>query len=228
MTPSGEPPDSYTVLGEAQEGPVVSPNTTNVAPAGKAARLHGEEVWEIVASPGLPNPSPAARSEGPSLKGGDPTEFPEVPISAEGQVYTWADGDRTRRVRLQPGLTLVGAEETTSEEDIVRRHADGNIVKGETKKGEGQPVFSSESGALMTLPGGVLVILNPEWDRQRVNAFFRSHQIKMNRVSALGLPNAYSIATDPGFPSLNLANTLARQEGVEVSSPNWWTEAVSR
>ena len=27
-----------------------------------------------------------------------------------------------------------------------------------------------------------------------------------------------------GFPSLNVANTLAAQDGVLISSPNWWRE----
>ena len=36
--------------------------------------------------------------------------------------------------------------------------------------------------------------------------------------------NAYFIETEPGFPSLNLANELAGQDGVVLSSPNWQTE----
>lgn len=229
LAPSTEPADSYPVLEEAPKKPGFDTNTTNITPASKEALLQGEEVAEIVASPVLSNTSPAARSEGPLRKGEEPPEFPELPTSAQGQVYTWEDGDRTRQARLQSNLTLVGDQETPSEDTIVRRQVDGHIVRAEPGQGKGQPVFRSESGALMTLPGGVLVVLDPEWDRTRVNTFFQSNQIKMSRVSPLGLlPNAYLIATEPGFPSLNLANTLAKQEGVEVSSPNWWTESVSR
>ena len=40
--------------------------------------------------------------------------------------------------------------------------------------------------------------------------------------------NAFFVETEPGFPSLNLANELAEQEGVLISSPNWRTEVSLR
>ena len=43
-----------------------------------------------------------------------------------------------------------------------------------------------------------------------------------SQVSELDfLDNAFFVQTDPGFPSLELANSLADEEGVLVSSPNW-------
>ena len=81
----------------------------------------------------------------------------------------------------------------------------------------------------MTLPGGVLLILDPEWSRSQTDAFFSGNAIKLDRVSELGfVPNGFFVETKPGFPSLNLANALAEQDGVEVSSPNWWTETVAK
>ena len=81
----------------------------------------------------------------------------------------------------------------------------------------------------MTLPGGVLLVLNEEWTQAQTNSFFADNGIKMDRVSELGhITNGFFITTDPGFPSLNLANELAALDGVEVSSPNWWSEAVTR
>ena len=51
----------------------------------------------------------------------------------------------------------------------------------------------------------------------------------MDRVEKLGfIENGFFIETDPGFPSLDLANALAPQEGVLISSPNWWTEVTVR
>ena len=155
---------------------------------------------------------------------------PQVPPSAQGHVYIWQDGDRTRRATLQEDLTVVGADSTPPKDSIIGNTVDGHIVRGQGDGGvEGQPVFRSESGRLMTLPGGVLVALDPEWDKTRTNAFFRANGIKLSRVSALGsLPNAFFIETGSGFASLNLANALAKQEGVEISSPNWWTEAATK
>ena len=81
----------------------------------------------------------------------------------------------------------------------------------------------------MTLPGGVLLVLDAEWSKAETNAFFASHQIKLNRVSSLDIAaNSFFVETEPGFPSLDLANTLAAQEGVRISSPNWWREHTTK
>ena len=118
-------------------------------------------------------------------------------------VYTWWDGDREMRVRIEP------------DEDPQRYGG-----------GEGEPVFRSDSGGgVMTLPGGVLLALDPTWSSSQVDAFFSKNKIKRNRVSELGfLDNAFFVETEPGFPSLQLANDLAAQEGVIISTPNWASE----
>ena len=78
----------------------------------------------------------------------------------------------------------------------------------------------------MTLPGGVLLSLDPEWDEARVNAFLAANGIARSDVSAHSFAaNGYFVTTAAGFPSLNLANALAGQEGVLISSPNWETAA---
>ena len=77
----------------------------------------------------------------------------------------------------------------------------------------------------MTLPGGVLLLLDQDWRETRVNQFFADNSIALADVSELEwIDNGYFIETAPGFPSLTLANALAGQEGVELSSPNWWQE----
>ena len=44
-------------------------------------------------------------------------------------------------------------------------------------------------------------------------------------MSPLGfLDNAFFVETEPGFPSLDLANDLAEQDGVVISTPNWGME----
>ena len=86
--------------------------------------------------------------------------------------------------------------------------------------------FRSESGGeLMTLPGGILLALDPEWDQPTVEKFFSRNGIAFDRTSELDfLPNGFFVETEPGFPSLELANTLADQGGVILSSPNWSRE----
>ena len=57
------------------------------------------------------------------------------------------------------------------------------------------------------------------------DAFFSRNGIKRSRVTELTFTkNAYFVETPPGLPSLHLANSLAEQKGVEISSPNWMNE----
>ena len=144
--------------------------------------------------------------------------------SAQGVEYTWADGDRTQRVHLQTDLVVLPGGEIGSASYAAAKSGDGSA--GDSG---GLPVFSTESGSLMTLPGGVLVMLDPQWDRARVEAFFARNDIERVRVSELDYaPNGFFVETDAGFPSLSLANLLAARDGVVLSSPNWWTAAVAK
>ncbi len=149
----------------------------------------------------------------------------------EGDTYTWQDGDRTMTAKPQTDLVI----ETGSgglPRDVVSVNEGGtNVVRsvdGQSKS-DTLPVFRSESGALMTLPGGVLLVLRSEWSQAETNAFFSNNGIKLDRVSELGYAaNGFFVETEPGFPSLDLANALAVQEGVEISSPNWGREATPK
>ena len=140
--------------------------------------------------------------------------------------YAWEDGDRTLTVTLQTDLVL---EESTGEvaKGSLAATPSGSVAKSTDAEGgnTGLPVFRSSSGALMTLPGGVLLLLDQDWSETRVNQFFADNSIALADVSELEwIDNGYFIETAPGFPSLTLANALAGQEGVELSSPNWWQE----
>ena len=170
----------------------------------------------------------------PSAKAGSSYERPGLTVGADPadsgrrEVYTWQDGDRTMRVRLQPDLTVRDEGAVAAGDEIVAMTTEGGIVRNDERSDAGAPVFRSESGALMTLPGGVLLVLDAGWSRTETNAFFAWNAIRPGRVSELGyIPNGFFVETEPGFPSLELANTLAGQEGVVVSSPNWWTEIAA-
>ncbi len=152
------------------------------------------------------------------------------PTPPEGQVYTWQDGDRTSRAFLQADL-VVSQEGTVSPVGTpVARTPQGRIVQvAGASEVEGKPVFRSSSGALMTLPGGVLLVFDPAWGEGETGAFFAANGIGTDRLSPLGaIPNGFVVATEPGFASLELANALAGQDGVKLSSPNWWRERTTR
>ena len=149
----------------------------------------------------------------------------------EEEVHTWEDGDRTLNVVLQEDLTVQNTADITPGVEVVARGATESIVRkqsGSTQ--DGLPVFRSQSGGgLMTLPGGILLSLDSEWDQAQIESFFSQNGISMGQVSELEfLPNGFLVKTEPGFPSLNLANALAKQDGVEISSPNWWTQLEAK
>ena len=175
-------------------------------------------------------------------------EFPLEPVehdepggsgglpSAQGEVYTWHDGDRTLEARLQLDLVATGDGEVRSRDDVAADTSNGQIVSrgvdGASAAGGasgGHPVFLSDSGTLMTLPGGVIVVLDEDWDIDRAAAFFARNGISPDRVSELDyLANGFFVEAEPGFASLDLANALAGQPGVELSSPNWWRERTTK
>ena len=149
----------------------------------------------------------------------------------EGDPYTWEDGDRAMTVKLQTDL-VVEKDSGGLPRDAVSANAGGtNVVRSADgqSKSDTLPVFRSESGGLMTLPGGVLLVLDSEWSQAETNAFFSDNGIKMDRVSELDyVANGFFVETGPGFPSLDLANALAVQDGVEISSPNWGREVTPK
>ena len=148
-------------------------------------------------------------------------------INSQGNVYSWQDGDRTLNVVLQEDLVVQETSTVTANDVVVARGSTDSIVRKQAGGSQDAlPVFRSQSGGgLMTLPGGVLLSLDSGWDQAQVESFFSQNGISMDQVEALGfLPNGFLVETAPGFPSLELANSLAAQNGVEVSSPNWWTQ----
>ena len=167
--------------------------------------------------------SPAERTrEGARSEGKGP---------GQGVVYTWEDGDRILRVVLQNDLVVQETAANTPEDVVVAKGAKDNIIqKRSTHRQDDRPVFRSESGGgLMTLPGGVLLALDPEWDQTMVESFFSRNDISTDLTSELDfLVNGFLVETEPGFPSLDLANALAAQDGVVISSPNWWREVEAK
>ena len=176
----------------------------------------------------LPEPPDKAR---PVERSPQATRSQAAAAPEQEPVHTWEDGDRTMRVVLQDDLVVQKTAANRPEDVVVSEGAGDSVVRKRARHGpDALPVFRSESGAgLMTLPGGVLLALDPAWDDAQVEGFFSNNEIPAERVSELGfLQNGFLIETEPGFPSLELANALAGQEGVLISSPNWRTEVEAK
>ena len=178
-----------------------------------------------------PKPTPKATLD----RGPKGSRIPPGPVgdsssrSASGDVYTWQDGSRTIRVVLQDNLAAQSKSDTTSQDVIVAKMGDYSIVEGNYKPGA-QPVFRAESGGgLMILPGGVMLLLDPEWDQGAVEKFLERNDIDPGKASELDfLQNGFFVETEPGIPSLELANSLTDEPGVIVSSPNWQQQFETR
>ena len=75
----------------------------------------------------------------------------------------------------------------------------------------------------------MLLVFDPQWGEAEKSAFLAANGISNDRLSPLGaIPNGFVVETEPGFPSLELANALAGLDGVVLSSPNWWRERTTR
>ena len=155
---------------------------------------------------------------------------PDEEVAAKGSVYTWHDGDREMQAVLQndvplyddSDLEIAGSATTESEQDgsEVTGGLDNTVL----------PVFKPESGGgEMTLPGGVILLLNDLWDEAEVDRFFAKNGIESDQLTEIEfLDNAYLVETEAGFPALELANDLAGQGGVVSASPNWQRERVGK
>ena len=198
-----------------------------LGPDPKAAAETGPAVAPEAELAAMPEPGPKAT---PVTQMGDPSKRSGAKLegASPGTVYTYQDGDRTLRVVLEPPPQTAQetVAEAASEDGVVKKGEMDSITPKQSGPGDGQPVFRSESGGeLMTLPGGVILALDPEWDQAAVEKFFSRNGISLDRTSELDfLDNGFFVETEPGFPSLELANALAGQEGVIISSPNWARE----
>ncbi len=185
-----------------------SPGDSRADGGGSSSLLRGRSLDDDAATP-----------RGPSTR------------SARGREYTWQDGDLTRRVWVQADLVAKPRDRIRASGIVAVNQGSRSIVR-ETDpdaQGQGAPVFRSEFGELMTLPGGVLLALDPGWDSARINRFFSAQGVAMSRVQRhVFAANGFLVETEPGFPSLELANALAGQEGVILSSPNWQSTVTPR
>ena len=179
---------------------------------------------------------PPQRKSPPNVQTGastkdEPPKNGQSGTSPQGRPYTWQDGERTITVLLQDDLTVGEDGKLATQTPSQSNEQSGLGARDSANSNEEPefPVFRSHSGSIMTLPGGVLLALDETWNRAQTDAFFKLNSTQMNRVSELDyLTNGFFIETDPGFPSLELANSLAGQDGVVAASPNWRHEVSTK
>ncbi len=154
---------------------------------------------------------------GPTAKDSpEPDEVTETTDTVCDQAYTYWDGDVERTVMLCPAESAIGH----AGDDSGRSRAAGSGT------GSADPlVFRTEQGVEMTLEHSIILILDPDWSRADVERFLGRNGIRPSTVSPLGwIPNGFTVTTGPGITPLLMANALAQQDGVVMSSPNWATE----
>ena len=201
--------------------PAAMPKPELAAMPGRDPAVAPKPELAVMPEPG-PKATPVTQMEGPSE-----WTSSELEGASPGTVYTYQDGDRTLRVVLEPPKrSQETVADAASEDGVVKKGELDSLTQKQSGPGDGQPVFRSESGGeLMTLPGGIMLALDPGWDQAAVESFFSQNGISLDRTSELDfLVNGFFVETEPGFPSLELANALADQDGVIISSPNWARE----
>ena len=203
----------------------------NIGPEGEPASPSKPEAKEPEGSESKQSQSSDVQVQGSSLGSVTGSSAVAEEIAAKGTVYTWHDGDREMRAVLQNDVPLSNGNErkATGGSSTVNGAVGVSKSKGGTYE-EGQPIFRSESGGgEMTLPGGVIVLLDESWDEAEVTSFFSKNNISTSKLTKIAfLDNGYLVETEAGFPSLEQANSLAGQNGVVSSSPNWRQDRVAK
>ena len=80
----------------------------------------------------------------------------------QGEAYTWEDGDRTLTAYLQTDLVVEKGSGGMARDIFPASEVGANVVRsvdGQLKS-DALPVFRSESGDLMSLHGGILLMFN--------------------------------------------------------------------
>ena len=170
-----------------------------------------------------------------------------------GQVFTWVEEGKVRKVWLNPNLIaefnpaagpsapgtgVRQAKELSGSGPTIRFWAldaatplevGMSMMKSAHPTGAFSPVFHANpgGGAKMALPGNVIVFLDPDWSPGQASAWAQANGLTV--VSQLGFgKNLFLIASPPGLETLAAANAISALEGVVQAVPNWWNEPFTR
>ncbi len=197
---------------------------------------------------GFTSDSNAAAGSKDSVKSTQPEQSLE-------QSYTWYDGDREQKVWLNPNLLADFNPPASGQSPVKKAYTDakllatrhkgirlwqlkgGSNLKGVVHNlktlhpdGKYSPVFHDvpmASGRMRSLPGNIIVYLNPAWDEATVNRWVSGRNLEIVKKLEIG-PNIFVLKTGPGLETLETANTLYKSGEVIAAFPDWWEEAAPR
>lgn len=143
-----------------------------------------------------------------------PADHPQVTALA-ASATPLKNGHAMRLWRLKPGISAKAAEQQ---------------LRQQLPAGKISPVWhdgASTTSRKRALPGNIIVHLNPDWDTQQVNQWFRQHSLVVVKPLPIG-PNIFVVKTDPGLAALDKANALYLSGEVVAAYPNWWVEVQKK
>ncbi len=168
-----------------------------------------------------------------------------------GQSYEWHDGERVRRVWLNPEVIAQvntdEASEVVLQNDFpsakkLRTGANGTKfwrVRGANSTTRSKIRASSasvsevfhdgpvESSSARVLPGGIVLSFPLAWSEKRCREWIGAKGHIIERVIE-STPNTYVVKSEPGLPTLEEANRLHATGDVLIASPNWLIDVKSR
>ena len=142
-----------------------------------------------------------------------------TPWAAHAQQQYWYDGDQRRVLWSEPSLVADFSARSAKKSQIVKPSA---LAKGDP--GRQSPVFRERkeaSSAPMALPGGVILRFDPAASTEQQRALMAKHGLQPVRELGDGT-GVWLMASEPGLPSLELANRLYESGDFAAASPNWW------
>ncbi len=171
------------------------------------------------------------------------------------QSYVWYDGDREQKIWLNPDLLAEFNPPASGQSPVKKTYTDakplakrhkgvrlwqlkgGSNLQGVIHNlktlhpdGKYSPVFHdtpSVPGRMRSLPGNIIVYLNPAWDETDVNRWVSGRNLEIVKKLEIG-PNIFVLKTGPGLEALETANTLYKSGEVIAAFPDWWEEVSPR
>ena len=171
------------------------------------------------------------------------------------QSHVWYDGSQKRTVWLNPGLVAEFRRGSPGTSLLLQNHPlanvrqvhhsvriwelparqfSGAVLNREETPGSMSTVYSpvfrdapNQSGSMRSLPGNVIVYLNPDWNQGQITLWMATRGFKVIKKLAIK-SNVYVLETGPGMEALQLANALYESGEVIAAFPDWWQESVMR
>ena len=170
--------------------------------------------------------------------------------------YTWFDGERQRKVWLNPDEIAeftdyerqqrlgINRRALTDGAVLLKKQGNLRIWKVSDKEPGAQlrafnrddhranysPVFHATSAIRsprMALPGNIIVAFSESWDLQKADQWLEEKGLKVLK-SVIEEQGIFLVGSESGLASLSLANELSKTQEVRYAMPDWWRETFKR